>query len=275
MRRTIIMIMGVACTTLLGCSGGAVSPTPYTTGRPVGDDDDDDQTETEGETSIDLDGGQLPDDDTGAPPPNGGHGSCCEDNGSPGCENTAVELCVCASDPWCCDAVWDFACAMLIEQLECGHCGGADDDDGGVPPPPPGGGTGGEPPPPPGGTGDEPPPPPDGDGDCCADNGTPGCDDPAVQACVCTSDSYCCDMEWDAVCAAEVESLGCGTCGGGGETGGGGGVSPCCAQQPGAGCAPDPVVEACVCAMDDYCCSTFWDLTCAGEVESFGCGSCS
>jgi len=87
------------------------------------------------------------------------------------------------------------------------------------------------------------------------------------------SDSYCCDTEWDGICVEEVDTLGCGTCGGGeGESGGE--ISECCAQQPGAGC-PDAPVETCVCMVDDYCCSVAWDLTCAGEVESLGCGSCS
>jgi hypothetical protein len=66
-------------------------------------------------------------------------------------------------------------------------------------------------------------------GDCCAPTGAPGCSDPSVESCVCASDSYCCDTEWDDICAGEVDSLGCGTCssGGGGSGGssGGGGAS--------------------------------------------------
>ncbi|MCB9717031.1 MAG: hypothetical protein H6712_24455 [Myxococcales bacterium] len=328
-------MVGLGLAALIGCSGGASSPIPYT-GAPFGadDGDEDGDTDTDDGPSIDLDGGVPPGDD-GLPPADN-HGDCCEANGSPGCENKAVELCVCASDEWCCDSEWDSACAALIEALGCGHCtagdggeppppGGDDGASGGEccsehsapgcdepeveacvcaiepfccdtrwsaactavlevhgcgecgaePPPPSGGDSGGEPPPPPGGdSGGE--PPPGGDGDCCADNGTPGCDDATIESCVCASDAYCCDTEWDGVCVGEVGSLGCGTCGGGdGGTGGDGGPSACCAQQAGAGCAGDPSVESCVCAMDDYCCSVFWDLTCAGEVESFGCGSCS
>ncbi len=48
--------------------------------------------------------------------------------------------------------------------------------------------------------------------DCCVDNGTPGCDDPTIEACVCAHDSYCCDTAWDQTCADEVVSFGCGTC---------------------------------------------------------------
>ncbi len=50
----------------------------------------------------------------------------------------------------------------------------------------------------------------------CCEIGGPGCDDPVVEACVCAQDAYCCEIEWDAQCVAEVDSFGCGTCGGGG-----------------------------------------------------------
>ena len=49
---------------------------------------------------------------------------------------------------------------------------------------------------------------------------------------------------------------------------------PCCTAQGQAGCGESANIEACVCAQDDYCCSTEWDSTCAGEVVSLGCGSC-
>jgi hypothetical protein len=50
------------------------------------------------------------------------------------------------------------------------------------------------------------------EGSCCGDNATPGCIDDLVEACVCAADSYCCTTAWDAQCAAEVDSFGCGTC---------------------------------------------------------------
>jgi hypothetical protein len=37
-------------------------------------------------------------------------------------------------------------------------------------------------------------------GDCCIPRVTPGCEDPALQTCVCTLDSFCCTDEWDGVC---------------------------------------------------------------------------
>src|SRR5690606_10798585 len=115
----------------------------------------------------------------------------------------------------------------------------------------------------------EPPPPPPGGGDCCLDNGTPGCDDVATESCVCMQDPYCCDTSWDQVCVDEVAEFGCGDCGGGPPPGG----STCCSAQVTPGC-DDPFVSACVCLIDDFCCTTEWDATCAVFVELFFCGSC-
>lgn len=49
--------------------------------------------------------------------------------------------------------------------------------------------------------------------DCCEVGVVPGCIDPAVEACVCELDPFCCDTLWDETCVAEVEALSCGTCG--------------------------------------------------------------
>jgi hypothetical protein len=38
-----------------------------------------------------------------------------------------------------------------------------------------------------------------------------GCDDAAIEACVCAEDAYCCDA-WDIACAIEVEDFGCAEC---------------------------------------------------------------
>ena len=39
-------------------------------------------------------------------------------------------------------------------------------------------------------------------GDCCASNGSPGCDRKECCVAICAADSFCCDTEWDAACAA-------------------------------------------------------------------------
>jgi hypothetical protein len=41
-----------------------------------------------------------------------------------------------------------------------------------------------------------------GTGDCCVANGTPACDDFFCCDFVCSIDSFCCETEWDAQCAA-------------------------------------------------------------------------
>jgi hypothetical protein len=255
------------------CSSGGHPEVGYT-GLPFDPPGDDGAETDDAETGIDLDGGAPPPPPGGDLPPGEGRGDCCVGHDTPGCDNKPVEQCVCAADSWCCESEWDDACADLIEQLGCGHCTTDEppgDTSGEPPPPPPDGETSGDEPAPPEETSGGEPPPGDGGGDCCTAAAAPGCADAAVEACVCMHDAYCCNTAWDGVCVDEVGSLGCGSCGAPG--GGGGGASACCGQQAGAGC-PDAAVEACVCAVDDYCCDVFWDLTCAGEVETLSCGSC-
>jgi hypothetical protein len=52
-------------------------------------------------------------------------------------------------------------------------------------------------------------------GGCCDGHGGLGCLDPGIEACVCSIDPYCCEVEWDDQCAAQVEEYGCASCGGG------------------------------------------------------------
>jgi hypothetical protein len=254
-----------------------------------------------------------------------GDGDCCAANGTPGCLDAAIAACVCADDAFCCETEWDDVCVDEVSDLGCGQCGGGSDFcpgytgsssccktgnpcdwandnicdcngscawDGGDC-------GGGEP------CGDgicavdeDCATCPDdcgwcgGDGDCCADNGTPGCDNPAVESCVCADDAYCCETKWDGICAGEVESMGCGSCNGTGpECGDGscdagedcqvcpedcgpcGGTGSCCEPQDTPGC-DNPTLQACVCAQDSFCCEFTWDGICVEEVAEFGCGSC-
>jgi hypothetical protein len=94
-------------------------------------------------------------------------GSCNEANGTPGCDD--VECCeaVCAADSFCCETEWDGACVNLALEL----CGGK----GGVCAP--------------------------GAGDCSVPNGTPGCEDVDCCELICGQDPFCCDTEWDQICA--------------------------------------------------------------------------
>ncbi len=38
-------------------------------------------------------------------------GTCCTDNGAPGCNVMVIETCVCTVDPFCCSNTWDGLCA--------------------------------------------------------------------------------------------------------------------------------------------------------------------
>ncbi|MDX1476122.1 MAG: dockerin type I domain-containing protein [Saprospiraceae bacterium] len=83
----------------------------------------------------------------------------------PGCEAA-----ICAADPFCCDVVWDGLCAAAAASepaccgcLETPTCGDY----------------------------------------CDQPQGTPGfAADPECEAAICAADPFCCDVEWDAICAA-------------------------------------------------------------------------
>ncbi len=57
--------------------------------------------------------------------------------------------------------------------------------------------------------------PPDGDGDCCVPHETTGCDDEECTAIVCGNDSFCCESQWDSLCA-DAANNDCKVCEGGG-----------------------------------------------------------
>jgi hypothetical protein len=46
---------------------------------------------------------------------------CCA-TGSAGCIDVAVQDCVCAIDPFCCEVEWDDLCAIGVEYYQCGDC---------------------------------------------------------------------------------------------------------------------------------------------------------
>lgn len=51
-----------------------------------------------------------------------------------------------------------------------------------------------------------------GAGDCCAPHGTPGCEDVACCQQVCAADPFCCENQWDGICASEAMQLCPGVC---------------------------------------------------------------
>jgi hypothetical protein len=49
----------------------------------------------------------------------------------------------------------------------------------------------------------------DGPTSCCVVHATKGCDNKAIESCVCALDSFCCNNEWDKTCVGEVLSEKC------------------------------------------------------------------
>lgn len=50
-------------------------------------------------------------------------GNCCmPDGATAGCEVPEVQDCVCESDAYCCDELWDQSCAAEVNSLGCGVC---------------------------------------------------------------------------------------------------------------------------------------------------------
>jgi hypothetical protein len=150
-------------------------------------------------------------------------GSCFEENGTIGCDNAECCAAVCAMDSFCCDTEWDSLCVEAAGEI-CASCGGA------------------------------------GAGDCFAANSTPGCNDADCCTAVCAVDSFCCDVEWDGVCAEEAAEF-CPACGSSGS-------GSCFAPHANVGC-DDPACCAVVCDMDSFCCSVEWDQACADEAAEF------
>jgi hypothetical protein len=94
---------------------------------------------------------------------------------------------------------------------------------------------------------------------CAMPHATPGCDDSAIQQCVCQGDATCCQRQWDAICVPLVQSLRC--------------KGDCCKPSGTQGCA-DSSVEQCVCALQSSCCDTSWDDFCT-IIAQGKCHACS
>ena len=181
-------------------------------------------------------------DDTGTSGSTGGSDtgtqSCCEPHRGSGCDDPELATCVCDQEASCCAFDWDAACVDLAAQ--CGGCGAATGETTGTT----GETTGGS------------------DPVCCTGSKQPGCaEDPVLEACVCGLDSYCCDNEWDDQCVQQAVRA-CGS-----ECGGMGGEA-CCSPSGIPGCAEDPALEACVCAIDSYCCDNEWDAMCTAVAQN-------
>lgn len=99
-----------------------------------------------------------------------------------------------------------------------------------------------------------------GAGDCCIANGSPGCDDLPCCVEVCLNDPFCCDVQWDSLCASLGNSL-CAVCGAGCP-----GTGNCCSANPSPGC-DDFFCCSTVCTGNPFCCDTAWDALCAQQAN--------
>jgi|CXWL01.1.fsa_nt_gi hypothetical protein len=96
-----------------------------------------------------------------------------------------------------------------------------------------------------------------GTGDCCVGHGGLGCNDFECCDWVCFVDSFCCEVEWNADCAAFAAAF----CGPLCQTQVGCGLGDCC--SPGTGGCSDPACCDLVCNADLSCCLTGWTPQCA------------
>jgi hypothetical protein len=171
-------------------------------------------------------------------------GDCCAIHNGVGCDDQLCEDCVAEIDPPCAILPWDQFCVADATDPACADLCACNQTP--TPTPTPG-------------------------GDCCSAHDGTGCDVASCQTCVCNIDAPCCNMVWDATCVAEAsnECLSQCPC-----------VAPptetpaptptpggdCCAAHGGPSC-DDNACQACVCALDDECCSGVWDAECASEAS--------
>jgi hypothetical protein len=203
-------------------------------------------------------------------------GPCCAARNEAGCsDDPEIAACVCETDRYCCETIWDDVCGDKVEQFGCGICEpgtttftttvsttdptDVTTDDV----------TTGE--------------PPQNVGACCAAHPETGCEIPGLAECVCTFDPECCSDGWDDSCVAGVDDFGCGVCPpdpttvtSDSETDTGpppDNTESCCTVHESTGCEY-PSIADCVCAVNAECCVSSWQEACIAAVGELGCGVC-
>lgn len=106
---------------------------------------------------------------------------CCVGNAAPGCSDAECCNAVCAVDSFCCETAWDTICADEAAQL-CDACNNTEIC----------------------GTNPQ---------DCCvaSGDGSAGCTDTECCTAVCGADPFCCNTEWDQICADQA-AFTCASC---------------------------------------------------------------
>ena len=167
-------------------------------------------------------------------------GSPCEINFSPASNDKRCCQAVCALDPICCDTTWDLECVRLARTVPTCPCGA--DWECGDP----------------------------CAGDCCVANFTPKCNDEDCCNAVCLQDNFCCDTEWDLVCASMANQTD--ACRGPRDAC----PAPQCGDEDAGSCCFPNGTPACnsdscctiVCALDPICCDVSWDDVCADSART-------
>jgi len=171
-------------------------------------------------------------------------GDGCTETWVPGCNGCACEGCVCAIYPHCCEKGWDFGCVEMCA-FQCQGCGLLENCGDGV----------------------------------CQPLEFEKCDT-CAEDCGCQPGESCFN---GACCHPSCDGKACGDDGCGGWCGDcGTGVcskdgqcltGPGCEYSDVPGCG-GCMCEACVCAMDPFCCQTAWDGLCIDECVNW-CEGCS
>ena len=156
-----------------------------------------------------------------------GEGSCYIAHPTPGCDNSGCCAEVCAVDAFCCNNSWDSICVNEAVEL-CDNCGNPNA------------------------------------GNCYVPHEGIGCNDATCCSLVCAADPFCCNTEWDSICA-DAAIKNCSNCGNPA-------AGNCYAAHAGVGCN---VADCCnlVCGFDPFCCDSSWDGICAEEA-AVNCGDC-
>jgi hypothetical protein len=141
--------------------------------------------------------------------------SCFVAHTTPGCNDFACCINVCNQDPFCCEVEWDNFCVGTAN-IACATCGG------------------------------------DGAGQCTNPHTHPACADEGCCNLVCAQDPFCCQTQWDQICAnAAVQMCTCG----------GLGTGDCFSEHGNPWCNDATCCDI-VCAIEPYCCDEPWDELC-------------
>lgn len=100
-------------------------------------------------------------------------------------------------------------------------------------------------------------------GACFAAHDNPGCDMTTACTSTCAVDQFCCDVEWDSVCATKADGIvnGFDACG---AANAGSCFDPSPADPVSVGCDNAECCQS-VCELDPFCCLTEWDSVCASN----------